>query len=636
MMLTSAPMPLHGALLISNPRREKTEMALALTNGARRRINKVAREAFNLMKQRPGARKNPFVRSSRISEEERMDAPRVVAAVLAEVKKHGGSVSAAFPRRQPPMTWEERKEKGLVKEASKRDKALRSLLKMEAARQMGIPQRRVSQGSARRFEFVDKYETYVIDAPGSPLHGKTARRSTAVRRKKGESKAAYTARHKASRYGELGAQRVRILHSSDGFNRDGRAWYPEYPGLKVSGKILAGLEGKKKGTKKGTRGPSAWNRLQKKGAALGIDIRGMTKVELNSAIANAEGMGAVANPFGALALENPYGALALENPYGALALENYGALALENPVPFVGAAAVSAAKLVGTGLVGAMAHAALAPKAEELIARIPVVGEKVLTFTVPEAIPVVGGMGLTNTIMGTLLGTAVVAGSQIAGRKFNLPMLTTYGSILGTGIIVAGPVMDYAGRDDEGLADMDDLDDLSELDDLSAEDLGALALENEGVFGDGMAYQTAELNGSDYGCASLGDAYYSGADFDLGEGEALINGQGYWRKRYGTPPRRLQRQAGSASHLAGRPGHRWGWLIKMVGWANTRKIAAMQPQQRLAVLKKVREAALVAFQQQVGSQEVVSVSGEGAASGSYAADGAHSSYGSTIFAGEGL
>ena len=346
-----------------------------------------------------------------------------------------------------------------------------------------------------------------------------------------------------------------------------------------------------------------------------------------------------------------YGALALDNRgYGALALDNYGALALDNPMPFVGGMAADAGKLVLVGLAGALGHAFVADKIEEILPKIPVIGDKLLDLTVPEMVPVIGGMALENTVTGAIAGIGLIAISQMLGSKLNQPMIATYGSALGTGIIMAGPILDYTGANSGDSMDdgMGDEADLANLNGLTLEEYGALALDNEGTFGDGMAYQIGSIvgddSGDDYGQASLGDAYYSGADFDLGEGQALVNGRQTFHKRFGRPATRVHRMGGSrgsASHLAAKPGHRWGWLIKMIGWSNVQKLATMPPQQRVSTIKQLRSNALETFGKlqaeavqvsAAASPELMPVTADGADG----VAGAHGAYGATVFGGAGL
>ena len=337
-------------------------------------------------------------------------------------------------------------------------------------------------------------------------------------------------------------------------------------------------------------------------------------------------------------LSNPgYGALALDN-YGALALDNYGGLALENPVPFVGGVAASTGMLVLTGLAGAAGHAMVGDKVEGLIAKIPVIGERLLDVTVPEAIPVIGGMALDNTVVGIVTGLGLIAASQFLGRRTGMRQISEYGAALGAGVIVAGPVLDFAS----GASSSGDMAGLA----LENEGTFAgLALENEGTFGDGMAYQIGSIvsDDSEYDQASLADAFYSGADFDVAEGQAILNGRAAFMQRFGHPPRRVDVHGGrrsGPSHLASRPGHRWGWLIKMVGWENAQKLAALPPQKRVAVLKQLQSNAVTTFQQIMAEQQVAAEAApELAPEGPQGADGVNGlfgAYGATVFGGNGL
>jgi hypothetical protein len=38
-------------------------------------------------------------------------------------------------------------------------------------------------------------------------------------------------------------------------------------------------------------------------------------------------------------------------------------------------------------------------------------------------------------------------------------------------------------------------------------------------------------------------------------------------------------------------GHRWGWMMKMIGFDNMKKVAAMPPEQRLALIDELRQTA---------------------------------------------
>jgi hypothetical protein len=189
-------------------------------------------------------------------------------------------------------------------------------------------------------------------------------------------------------------------------------------------------------------------------------------------------------------------------------------------------------------------------------------------------------------------------------------------------------------EEDPGLEDLDlsglALDNVSALGGLALDNvsaLGGLALDNG--YGDGFAWQTAPLqamnnvsslgalamdnSGGDYGQASLADAYYSGADFSGEEGQALLNGRERFFRRFRHPAYRPKVRPGRASHHAGRPGHKWGWLVKMCGWPKVREIAALPPAQRLQVIKAMRQAAMDAYQQEMMAETVQTVEASTAA-----------------------
>jgi hypothetical protein len=139
---------------------------------------------------------------------------------------------------------------------------------------------------------------------------------------------------------------------------------------------------------------------------------------------------------------------------------------------------------------------------------------------------------------------------------------------------------------------------------LAMQNMGGLALAPAyGSYGDGFAYETAPVQASqlDYGQSSGADAYYSGADFSHEEGEAMLQGEGAWHQAFGPTPYRPQGDASNASHLAGQPGHRWGWLIQTVGWDKAREICALRPAKRLKVIQAMRQSALDTWRQEVAS-----------------------------------
>lgn len=295
--------------------------------------------------------------------------------------------------------------------------------------------------------------------------------------------------------------------------------------------------------------------------------------------------------YGSRTINNPYGAIALDNP----ALDGVGSYltGYALPVAVAGAAggAIHAFSNFGPGNLSA--------KLTDLVEKIPALGPAINTY-------------VPNTFTGLIAGGLMALVAARTGGD-----LRKYLALAGGATVAIGGGMDaynmLAARLSGGGGMTESDDELTEADlgalaldnfgGIALDNLGALALDNMGGialdnFGDGMAYETAPLAGEQlYGQATLGDAYYSGADFSLGEGQALLNGSQVWMSKFGRPTRRTKKAAGSASHMAGASGHRWGWLIKMVGFRRAASIAALPPKKRIQMLKSLRAGAIKAFQQ---------------------------------------
>jgi hypothetical protein len=304
-----------------------------------------------------------------------------------------------------------------------------------------------------------------------------------------------------------------------------------------------------------------------------------------------------------LALSN---GLALKN---GLALTN--GLALANPTVkgakayFLGyAIPVTVAGAAAGGIHAMAASSGVTEKIAAFVGKIPVVGEKI-AYNAP--------FTLQGLIIGSGLGLLAPMVGGVAGKYLALAG--------GAALVVGGGIdtFNYLSFPSDAEFDADlDMDISSELDDVDfdaegpdALALGDLALTNgfslgdlafTNGLGDGMAYETAPLSAApssdDYGQSSLVDAQYSGADFSAEEGQALLNGRRSFAQRFGNAPVRMSgRSSAGPSHLAGREGHRWGWLVRMIGWDKAQAIAAMPPTRRVQFLKKLRSAAIASYTQ---------------------------------------
>lgn len=338
-----------------------------------------------------------------------------------------------------------------------------------------------------------------------------------------------------------------------------------------------------------------------------------------------------------------FGGIALENPtvFGAMPVLKYGAI--------TGAAAAG----------GLFVHYKAVPwVSANVYTKVPVIGQYLVQYNYAAtgllAGTVLAGVaarleGDARTVAGLVATGVFAAGGMLQLAKY-LGLLNEQGEVEAPAfelteeeVVAADPAADLSGMFG-GIA-------------LENGHLHGIAMENEGMFGglgygDGMAYQTASLippsfsgfdqGVSDYAGSSPADALYSGADLDMEEGQAACAGQSAYQAKFGHPPVRISAMGGQVthSHLAGRQGHRWGWLVKMVGFNRFQQIAALPPAQRLAILRKMRAAALAAYKQELSTpaqlpsaeNSPTDVSGTTAVM-SGAASGADSSYGAMLFAG---
>jgi hypothetical protein len=99
-----------------------------------------------------------------------------------------------------------------------------------------------------------------------------------------------------------------------------------------------------------------------------------------------------------------------------------------------------------------------------------------------------------------------------------------------------------------------------------------------------------------YGNAGPLDAMSAPRDLDQIEGTAAIRGPRAWQARFPMALRLTHVQDGRSPH-AGSHGHRWGWLIRMIGWDRFAALAALPAEQRLAYLDQLRQHALSSMPQ---------------------------------------
>ena len=286
--------------------------------------------------------------------------------------------------------------------------------------------------------------------------------------------------------------------------------------------------------------------------------------------------------------------------------KNTGLASVLDGVKQFGRDALTLQGLGGAAVVG-VAHGFVAPMVADYLAEM---------FPQTIKVPVLDVDVSASTFAFT--ATGLVAGAALAGLGYaaGRPML---GLGLGALAFSSGVVIDTVGLVQSRQASAEDA--VASLGDVAYGDVaygdvayGAIdndgmvygdvaygAIDNQGtVYGDvayggvmgapGMDYGT--MCASEYADAAAADAEESGADFSEEDGQALMDGPLAWLRRFGRPPRRMTGIRGRKSRHAGRAGHRWGWLIKLVGMEKAAQIAALSPEKRLKVIAALRKQAI--------------------------------------------
>ena len=186
----------------------------------------------------------------------------------------------------------------------------------------------------------------------------------------------------------------------------------------------------------------------------------------------------------------------------------------------------------------------------------------------------------------------------------------------------------------------------------TAPSMGAIRAYRSNGYGDGGQYMigrnTTALGSIHYGAsadpeyadASPADAQACTCEMTAKEISAAKAGRAMWAKAFPSAPRNLKRSQSLYSRHAGLEGHRYGWVIKMIGFKNFQKIASLPPQQRATVLRQLQKRAVASIpslvhaqQKQNGSIETASLSLNGTFNAVQGFDSP--TYGALMFAGSG-
>ena len=143
-----------------------------------------------------------------------------------------------------------------------------------------------------------------------------------------------------------------------------------------------------------------------------------------------------------------------------------------------------------------------------------------------------------------------------------------------------------------------------------------------------------------YADASPADAYQCSPIMHPEEVQCAKAGLQAWKAKFGMSPKSLRGQRKLISRHAGRHGHRFGWCIKMLGFENFQKIASLPPKKREIVLSQLKQQAIASVPSLIQAQEAEYSAIESASvpvAGTF--NGAHGSeglgYGAMMFAGQG-
>ena len=216
------------------------------------------------------------------------------------------------------------------------------------------------------------------------------------------------------------------------------------------------------------------------------------------------------------------------------------------------------------------------------------------------------------TVTGSLVAGILLAGGKIPGLK--KVSAQTRQQIAAAALILGGGLDTYRFLS----AKMGDLGAEVPLYDYSGlgMDLGAEVPLYD--YGDGGAFDVVGLgalamNGQpvSYEAAEFLDAAAAPADLSVEEGEAALAGAGYYASTFGECPVTRSRRGDGMSTLAGRPGHRFGWLIKLIGFDRFQKVAALPPQERVALIGQMKQHAINLADQKKVEEEAGSLSGLG-------------------------
>jgi len=167
------------------------------------------------------------------------------------------------------------------------------------------------------------------------------------------------------------------------------------------------------------------------------------------------------------------------------------------------------------------------------------------------------------------------------------------------------------------------------------------ALGNYGAIQMGAIHMGAAQSADpEYHDASPADARHCTCVMMPDEVAAAKAGRAAFARKFPSAPRNMKKTQDLLSRHAGRAGHRYGWLIKMIGFGNFQKIASLPPKRREIVISQLQKQAIASIPallqaqaRQNASLETASLPVEGTLNGVQGFQGV--GYGAMMFAGQG-
>jgi hypothetical protein len=245
-----------------------------------------------------------------------------------------------------------------------------------------------------------------------------------------------------------------------------------------------------------------------------------------------------------------------------------------------------------TAITVGVAHGFVAPMVAEALdtylpgkVNVPVIGEVgASTFTYTITGLLAGGL-----IMGVGYGVAKSAAHKQMAK--NLAMLAAGSGLVMDTVGLAQNALGYGAIDNRG----DVYGDIAYGDIAYGEihdEVSGGPVNYGGLSEDGVNVSYGAVVEAEYADAMPADAEDSGPDFSMAEGQALMEGPASFFRRFGRSPQKVMGVRTAKSRHAGREGHRFGWLIKLVGMDKTAQIAALPPERRLKVIASLRKQAV--------------------------------------------